>query len=176
MAGFDEAGDQLAGNEIRAFLDGIRLMHLHSSNLARDEGEPLSVQLDIPVHVIPQLDRKDPSADELTMIRLKISQESGGTETSGDDVYRHVRLSVEYREGEYIEVYATLIGRRLGIQIQATSERLIGRAEEERASLEMGFQQQGYLLESWSVGRIDPILPNPADARDKGPSRVNVAV
>ncbi len=116
-------------------------------------------------------------AQARTAARLKIARSPEGYARPVDPGKTRLVLLVDLEGGETVQVDLSVAERRVGVQVLASSEALLKRAEEEKPGLETGLQKLGFSLQaaSFELGipdREDPFDPGmkpfPAAERESG--------
>jgi hypothetical protein len=100
------------------------------------------------------------NAPRLRCASLRVARSPEGYAHPIDPDRTRLVLSVELEGGEVVQVDLAVAERQVGVQVLASTEALLLRAEAERAALEAGLEKLGYFLKAaqFNLGR-----PGPAD-------------
>lgn len=170
----DGKGDEPLLDSLDRFLDRARALQLLNAETEKGPEERGWLRLEVAFARAPG-EVADPRAGAAA--RLKIARSPDGYACPVDPGKTRLVLLVDLEDGETVQVDLSVVEHRVGVQVLASSEALLERAEAEKPGLEAGLQKLGFTLQSASFAlgipdREDPfdpgLRPRPPVRRESG--------
>lgn len=130
-------------------VDGMRLMQFLNARIgAKTEEEPW-LNLKLPL-IQNHSSGQEPGSGHMAHLRVSYSPGQGDDDWTIDMGHTRLIIQVELEKEEFLEVDLSVVGRKIGAKVSASSHRVQTCAQAELPSLESGIKRLGFALESAS--------------------------
>ncbi|KAA3648395.1 MAG: hypothetical protein DWQ07_05210 [Chloroflexi bacterium] len=132
-------GEANVGRQLKEFTGGLRAIQL--SNATGTSGVDTSQWLSFS---LPLTDGAQ--SNKTHMAQLRIAYDQDVSEQAINPQQTRMLLQVDLEGDEYLQVDFSIVGKQMGGEVRASSDTLVGFAQNEFASLEAGLSGLGYTL------------------------------
>jgi hypothetical protein len=144
----DQQGSTSQVQDIDRFMNAVRQMQFLNTARASDPGNPPWLTLNLPLSsTMMQQARHPADSKQFYPANLRVAYRFNGKNQAIDPENTRLILSIDLDKGEFIQADLSIIGKRMGAWLTASSEDLKNQAENELPSLQAGLKEIGIQLQ-----------------------------
>lgn len=147
-------------DQIDRFLEGMRLMQFLNSETESRPEKGQWLRLDLPLGAFAsQAQLQQGDWPELNTARLRVAYRQDGERPEIDPDHTQIVIRIEFNAKQVMQVELSVVDRRIGAQVTASTSELVALAESQLPSLQTGIEKLGYVLQTARV-EVGSLVPN----------------
>ncbi len=146
--------------EIDRFIDGLRLLHFLNSQPDPTSTQGQWLRLNLPIAGLVYSRQAEGLPQGYPQVELRIAYLPDERPATIDANQTRFVVRVALEDGS-VAVDVSVAQRKVGVQVTASTQPLLERAEQELPSLQQGFEQLGYQIQSMRCEVGEPFRPSP---------------
>lgn len=147
--------------EIDRFIDGLRLLHFLNAQPDTTSTQGQWLRLNLPIAGLVYSRQTDASSQAYPQVELRIAYLPDEQPPAIDAKQTRFVVRVALEDGS-VAVDVSVAQRKVGIQVTASTQPLLERAEQQLPSLQQGFEQLGYQIQTTRCELGEPFQGLPA--------------